>query len=165
MTTQNTIPETNILRQLALMQHNGEDFFIFNGIAYTGNHVELNKEWIEATENLPNAQTWMEFIDDNCEEVAELDPEDYNNDYLVLTNEEAEEKWEESLDGYIEECNTPELDKLDTLGNLQYYVSFDEEKWKRDARMDGRGHSLSSYDGNENEETVNGETFYIYRIN
>ena len=40
-----------------------------------------------------------------------------------------------------------------------------EDAWKRDARMDGRGHSLSSYDGHENEETVEGTTFYIYRIN
>jgi hypothetical protein len=30
---------------------------------------------------------------------------------------------------------------------------------------DGRGHFLSSYDGDENEETVNGQTFYIYRTN
>lgn len=30
---------------------------------------------------------------------------------------------------------------------------------------DGRGHFLSSYDGDENEETINGETFYIYRTN
>jgi len=30
---------------------------------------------------------------------------------------------------------------------------------------DGRGHFMSSYDGNENEEEVNGTTFYIYRIN
>jgi len=30
---------------------------------------------------------------------------------------------------------------------------------------DGRGHFMSSYDGNENEETVNGITYYIYRIN
>lgn len=30
---------------------------------------------------------------------------------------------------------------------------------------DGRGHFLSSYDGNENEETVNGFTHYIYRVN
>lgn len=30
---------------------------------------------------------------------------------------------------------------------------------------DGRGHFMSSYDGEENEETVNGETFYIYRTN
>jgi hypothetical protein len=32
-------------------------------------------------------------------------------------------------------------------------------------RADGRGHFLSSYDGEENEETVYGETIYIYRIN
>jgi len=32
-------------------------------------------------------------------------------------------------------------------------------------RSDGRGHFMSSYDSNENEETVEGETFYIYRIN
>jgi len=42
---------------------------------------------------------------------------------------------------------------------------FDEDAWKYDAKMDGRGHSLASYDGNENEETVNDETYYIYRIN
>lgn len=30
---------------------------------------------------------------------------------------------------------------------------------------DGRGHFLSGYDGEEHEETVNGRTFYIYRIN
>lgn len=30
---------------------------------------------------------------------------------------------------------------------------------------DGRGHSLSSYDGSENEQEHDGETFYIYRIN
>jgi hypothetical protein len=30
---------------------------------------------------------------------------------------------------------------------------------------DGRGHFLSSYDGEENEETVDGTTFYIYRTN
>ena len=30
---------------------------------------------------------------------------------------------------------------------------------------DGRGHFMSSYDGEENEELVNGEWFYIYRTN
>jgi hypothetical protein len=31
--------------------------------------------------------------------------------------------------------------------------------------MDGRGHALSLYDGQENEQYINGETYYIYRIN
>ena len=79
-------------------------------------------------------------------------------EFLVVTDDEADELWEESLDNYLEECIYPEL-----TGNLSSY--FDDEKWKRDAKYDGRGHSLSSYDGNENEETVNGETFYIYRTN
>jgi hypothetical protein len=84
-------------------------------------------------------------------------------EYLVVTDEEADELWEESLDSYLEECIYPELQ-----GNLQNY--FDDEKWKSDARYDGRGHSLSGYDGNENKETVtdkngNSETFYIFRTN
>jgi hypothetical protein len=80
------------------------------------------------------------------------------NEWMVLTDEEADERWEESLDNYIDECITPELPE-----SIRFY--FDDEKWKRDAKHDGRGHSLSTYDGEENEETVDGETFYIYRTN
>jgi len=42
---------------------------------------------------------------------------------------------------------------------------FDDEKWKRDARIDGRAHSLSRYDGNEDDQEINGVTYYIYRTN
>ena len=73
-----------------------------------------------------------------------------NQEYAVGTDEEADSAWDQSLDSYIEECIQPELDKLD-IGNLSSYVKFDEEMWKSDARMDGRGHSLSSYDGDEIE--------------
>lgn len=159
--TENTF-SIEVLKQLAFMQHNGDDFFIHAGKAYEGNHKELWDEWVECTENLADAQTWEEFIEDNCTEVGDFD----NDDYMILTDEEADEKWEESLDSYIEECITPEIDKLgEGMGNLSYYIKFDEEMWKRDARMDGRGHSLSTYDGHENEETIDGETFYIYRLN
>ena len=79
-----------------------------------------------------------------------------SEDYLVVTDDEAEELWDESLENYIDECILPEL-------NERYRTYFDNEAWKQDARYDGRGHSLSSYDGCENEETVEGETFYIYR--
>jgi len=30
---------------------------------------------------------------------------------------------------------------------------------------DGRAHFLSSYDGEENEVNVNGNTYYVYRSN
>jgi len=82
---------------------------------------------------------------------------------LVLDDGEADEAWDEYLDNYIEECILRELPK-------QYRNYFDNDRWKEDARQDGRGNCLSGYNGNEYKETVNDEdgdlhTFYIYRQN
>ena len=154
----------NTLRRLALMQHLGEEFFILDGKAYEGDKDEIKDDYAASEEN--ETISFTEYCEANCSEVEELEEDDYKEDYLVLTDEEADVKWDESLDSYIEECITPEIDKLsEGAGNLSYYITFDEETWKRDARMDGRGHSLSSYDGCENEETIEGTTFYIYRTN
>jgi hypothetical protein len=81
-------------------------------------------------------------------------------EYLVVTDDEAEELWDQYLESYIDECILPEAS-----GMAKDY--FDREGWKEDARHDGRGHSLASYDGNEDEvvEEIYGETFYIYRTN
>ena len=81
----------------------------------------------------------------------------YDEEYLVLTDEEADEKWDEELDYYLEELVYPELPE-----HLRGY--FDDEAWKEDAKTDGRGHAISRYDGYEYEETVNGVTYFIYRI-
>jgi hypothetical protein len=87
-------------------------------------------------------------------------------EYAVGTDEEADTAWDQSLDSYIEECITPELDKLsENAGTLGNYVTFNEEMWKRDAKMDGRGHSLSSYDSNEEEIQVGDTIYAIFRIN
>lgn len=83
-----------------------------------------------------------------------------SKEYAIATDDEADEAWDQSLDSYIEECITPEMEKVQ-VGNLAAYITFDEESWKRDARMDGRGHSLSSYDSNEDEAG----DFYVYRLN
>ena len=80
----------------------------------------------------------------------------YNENYTVVTDDEADDLWEQELDNYIEECIMPEIPE-----HLQYY--FDEDAWKSDARIDGRGHAISRYDGEEYEEEVNGTTYYIYR--
>lgn len=80
-------------------------------------------------------------------------------EWRVLTDAEADAAWDADLENYIDECIIPELPE-----NMVQY--FDSEKWKRDARMDGRGHSLSGYDGNEYEaEGPDGVTYYIYRMN
>lgn len=170
----NTTNETNLLRALALKQHFGEDFFTLtleDGTikAYEGTEEDASEQFradIEGTEELEIDANFEIFCSNNLTEIEPIEGDDYSNNYLVLTDEEADEKWDESLDSYIEECIQPEIDKLsEGAGNLSYYITFDEEKWKRDARMDGRGHALSTYDGCENEETVEGITFYIYRIN
>ena len=82
-------------------------------------------------------------------------------EYAVGTEEEADEAWEQSLDFYIEDCITPEMEKIQ-IGSLSNYITFDVESWKRDARMDGRGHSLSSYDGNEMDLA---DGYVAFRIN
>ena len=79
-------------------------------------------------------------------------------DYLVYTDSEADDAEDEQLEQYIEDCVLHELPEA-------YRQYFDNEAFKRDCRFDGRGHTLSSYDGNENEEMVSGTTYYIYRTN
>lgn len=81
-----------------------------------------------------------------------------DKEYLVVTDEEADELWEQDLDNYLEECIYPELPEF-----ARNY--FDEESWKDDARYDGRAHSLARYDGNEEYVTVNETEMYIYRVN
>lgn len=80
----------------------------------------------------------------------------YPAEYLVVTDDEADDLWDKALDNYIDDC-------LEIPDNLRYY--FDEKKWKSDARIDGRGHSLSSYDGDEDSQDTEMGTFYIYRQN
>lgn len=77
-------------------------------------------------------------------------------DYLFGTDSEMDTAWDEALDNYLEECVYPELS-----GHLQNY--FDDEAWKSDARMDGRGHSLNHYDGGELSYNVGEVYYYAYR--
>lgn len=81
-----------------------------------------------------------------------------NDEYLVCDDTTADRYWNEELDMYLDDCVYPELP--DNM--IQY---FDDEKWKRDARYDGRGHSLNHYDGCEEVESINGTDYYIYRQN
>lgn len=76
--------------------------------------------------------------------------------WLVMTDSEAEAAWEERLRSYID-------DALEIPDSVRPY--FDEEKWIADAKVDGRGYTLSSYDGEENNEVVDDTTYYIYRQN
>lgn len=81
-------------------------------------------------------------------------------EYLVLTDDEADKLWDEELDDYLDECVLYEWPEI-----AQRY--FDRKAWKRDARYDGRGHSLARYDDEEHDvdDEEDGVTYYIYRVN
>jgi len=105
---------------------------------------------------------WLVLVAEFGGEFADADEATYDDcifdvgssAYMVLTEDEKESRWDEALDHYLEEC---------VEGGTGPY--FDTEAWKRDARMDGAGHALSSYDGNEYEYSVGSDWFYIYRVN
>jgi hypothetical protein len=63
-------------------------------------------------------------------------------EYLVLDEDEVESRIEDSLESLLDDSGCVE-------GADSPY--FDRERWKRDARMDGAGHILNSYDGSEYE--------------
>ena len=107
--------------------------------------------------------------------MLEIDPEDVGeasygsncfeasgSEFLVLTDEEADDIWDEQLDNYLDDCVLGELS-----GISQQY--FDKEAWKKDARQDGRGHSVGSYDGGEHKVVLDGvedaPMFFVYQTN
>ena len=85
-----------------------------------------------------------------CETHIDLDR------YRVYTEEEANDALDKALDSYCEEHILSQIPDY-----LHYY--FDDKAWKDDNGSD-RGFYLGQSDGNEHEETINGNTYYIYKI-
>ena len=85
-----------------------------------------------------------------CETYISLD------NYRVYTDREANDALDQALDEY---CEYNILSQIPDC--LQQY--FDDEEWKDDNSSD-RGSYLGQYDGEEHEETINGSTYYIYKI-
>jgi hypothetical protein len=80
------------------------------------------------------------------------------NEYLVLDEDEKDSRWDDALESYLDDGCIEGADG----------PYFDREKWKRDARFDGAGHCLASYDGAEEEVNTleaGAGWYYIYRIN
>ena len=71
----------------------------------------------------------------------------------ILNDGEADAYEDKALDSYIDDC-------LDIPDNLRFY--FDVEKWKDDAKIDGRGHIINSWDGSEWEYEIDGTWYYVY---
>lgn len=170
-------------RAIALQQYHGNKYFILDEDKNTlrifeGELLEVKKDFETSDET-----DFLNYCIDNLTEVEDYDVEDYGNDYLVLTDSEADEKAKEYIldsvwafnpsflageTGIDEEVFTAiqANDRCESNNSAILRLIDDEDSFVESAiSADGRGHFISSYDGNENEENVFGDTYYIYRIN
>lgn len=182
-----TTASIDILRQLAFMQFNKEPYFICDGKIYEGVEEEARQDFKDSMYS--GDETFEQWVEDNCHEVCEFD----NDDYYVLTDDEADEKTKEYIQESVwaftpsflaSETNVPQemFEALQANGKCESNndvilncIDDIDEFVKAAISADGRGHFLSSYDGCESEETVKGiinedtdeenTTFYIYRLN
>jgi hypothetical protein len=80
--------------------------------------------------------------------------------YLVLTDEEAEQRFDEAIRDFIEDCFESTLFELMEIPkNIRDY--FDEERFIHDVKANGRGPYLSS-DGRENKVLLDDKYYFIY---
>ena len=157
---------------LALANYLQINYFKHNGEYYIGTtqkeYEDFEKKELENEEDTKTA--FDEWIDSEYSTLKEEIINIYGNhykygreEYLVLTNTEADNEAYDYTYNIWEECYlTGEVKKQ--LGFLADYINLDQAT--RDAiQSDGRGNSLSSYDGKEYKETINNVTHYIYRTN
>ena len=117
------------------------------------------------------------------ENVLEAD----GGEYLVLTDEEADERakedilnlvWAFNADFIIEHSSALDYDDaskkvISAIANqcesgneaMKKLIDDLDEFVEYAISADGRGHFLASYDGDEGEQKVNKTDYYIYRIN
>lgn len=116
-----------------------------------------------------------------------------NQEYLVLTDEEANEEAKNSIenslwafnsdfiikhcknydemnwyeyDAAVESLREAQAHQCESLNGLVFALIDDISEFIDDAICeDGRGHFISYYDGEEYEEIVNDTTYYIFRQN
>lgn len=122
--------------------------YVENVLFYLVSETDRNKDFIKSY-----IEAWFnKKVKDRREIISVSDGE-----YLVLTDDEAEQRAYDYLtdDTYLWECAVK--DKR-TESSLQ--------EWAEEViNIDGRGSLLSSYDGSEEEETINEVNYYIYRTN
>lgn len=193
--------DINTYRAIALHQFDGQSTFEFGGAFYVGSEEETKAAFQEVHAakiaggdiQCEDDYTFADYCAEELSEVEEMDADEERDGYIVLTDEEADEKAKEYIlnsvwaftpsflsgetgidqkvfeavqsNGRCEDNNDAILSMID-----------DEDAFVEAAiGADGRGHFLSMYDGNEHEETVktseaDEETekhvkFFIYRIN
>jgi len=105
------------------------------------------------------------------DKIYEMEDED-NDEYWEYSEENIEEAVETAVNNRRYEISQDPVQYLKDMGYegnslknmIEPYINVDE-MIRNTINVDGRGNSLSSYDGAENEHNYNDKWYYIYRIN
>lgn len=169
---------------IALYQHTGEAFFILEDddevCIYEGEEERARLDFladIDGTDDPETESNFRIYCGNNLPQ-AEL-----NDNYLVYTDDEANEAAKEYITETIWAFNPGFLSCVTGIHEEVFRSIQDNGKCESNndvilslvddiddlvetaIQWDGRGHFLSSYDGCENEEEVNGTWYYIYKQN
>ena len=134
---------------------------------HSQNEIEkINEELGHLQEELDELDTEaeIEITQDRIDELEERKVD-------IEIDDDSYEYTEEAKDNYVErrksEVKDDPVSFLKDFGMEESIKDFIDEDDFIEAviESDGRGHTLSSYDGNENEITFNNEWYYIYRTN
>lgn len=181
------------LKAIAILQHTGDTFFVLDDKVFMGEiEAELSnynalRELSLTIEDAADDYHFYEWCFMTASlEVEPYDENDYNMAYMCLTDSEADERAGEYIKDSLWAFNASFLaaqtgldqevfeaiisngkceDNNDTIYNLINKLGSIDGFIQDAIGADGRGHFMSSYDGEENEETVNSETYCIYRMN
>ena len=121
--------------------------------------TEILQNWIDEEYTLLEDEFKISKYDENRIEYG-------NQEYLVLTDDEADELSREQTEQLIEDCYLYEYKKdEEKSGKSNPLLQFlDLEAWIDDWSSN-RGEILASYDSEENDITIDNTTYYIYRTN
>ena len=134
----------------------GQEFFVWR--------MNPDNEYGDQEERLDAFQEEQGFTEDDEKVIAlmQLTSENWgeaefqiDSRYLVLTDDEADAKLDETLENYLEDCILCNIDQ-------NYHQYFDRDAWKFDNDSNRAGW-LDRDSGTEEEETVNGTTYFIYK--
>ena len=170
-------------KSLALMQHLELPYFQVNGVYFQGDESEAKENY----NNSEFANIDFDNFEEYCYEYCLLVEEDYtdiNDDYLVLTDEEADKKaaeyikesvWAFTAEFIVDHSKLPyeavEMvqafqEKYEDANKTILALIEDFDEFVSDAiSADGRGHFMNSYDGHEHEVNIDGTYYYVYRMN
>jgi hypothetical protein len=152
-------------------------------IIYEGTEEEAREQFEEQAKDKEGIIDFYLFCADNLTVIEPIDGDEERDGYIVLTDEEADEMAKRYILDTVWAFNAGFLagetgidievfeaiqanDRCESNNDAILRLIDDTDSFVESAiSTDGRGHFMSSYDGNENEENVNGTYYFIYRIN